>query len=141
MPTTYLGKKVDSVENSVICVIKEVPLAAWCNFSFIATTNQMRLNPFETESIRKAFRQHFHQDDHLWLFGSRVDPAKRGGDIDLYVETQLSVDQAVKAKANFVVAMWNTIGEQKIDVVLNVLVLKHHLPIYDIAKKQGIILV
>lgn len=101
----------------------------------------MRLNQRELDAICSAFHQHFNQDDHLWLFGSRVDDTKRGGDIDLYVETHTSVEQAVKAKTNFVVAIWSAIGEQKIDIVLNVLVLKHHFPIYDLAKKEGILLV
>jgi len=33
------------------------------------------------------------------------------------------------------------IGEQKIDIVINVVALKKHLPIYDEAKKTGIKLV
>jgi hypothetical protein len=42
----------------------------------------------EQDVIRNSFRQCFGGEDHLWLFGSRVNDYKRGGDIDLYVETK-----------------------------------------------------
>ena len=48
----------------------------------------MRLAVCEIESIKQAFTGSFLPNDHLWLFGSRVDDAKKGGDIDLYVETE-----------------------------------------------------
>lgn len=73
--------------------------------------------------------------ESLWLFGSRIDDKKRGGDIDLYIETHLSTEEAVKAKFKFLRLIKDEIGEQKIDVVLNVLSLNQHLPIYDIAKQ------
>ncbi|MDF3034197.1 MAG: hypothetical protein K0R76_1151 [Alphaproteobacteria bacterium] len=48
----------------------------------------MRLTMTEQDVIRNSFRQCFGGEDHLWLFGSRVNDYKRGGDIDLYVETK-----------------------------------------------------
>lgn len=41
----------------------------------------------------------------------------------------------------FLTRLEQKIGEQKIDVVLNVLALKYRLPIYEIAIKEGIRLV
>jgi hypothetical protein len=52
----------------------------------------------EQDVIRNSFRQCFGGEDHLWLFGSRVNDHKRGGDIDLYVETNLDTNQAMKSK-------------------------------------------
>jgi predicted nucleotidyltransferase len=80
--------------------------------------------------------------DHLWLFGSRADDAKRGGDIDLYVETQeTDMDRLYDKKVRFVSDMWNQMGEQKIDVIINALFNPTSLPIYKIAKETGILLV
>jgi predicted nucleotidyltransferase len=99
----------------------------------------MRLTLFEQEAIQKSFRQHFGAEDHLWLFGSRVDDSKRGGDIDLYVETMESdIAQVVKRKIAFVADLWGCIGEQKIDVVLNVLSSPYESPVYRIAKETGV---
>ena len=50
----------------------------------------MRLSIEEQKAIKDAFRVHFGREDHLWLFGSHTDDTKRGGDIDLYVETNLN---------------------------------------------------
>jgi hypothetical protein len=47
----------------------------------------MRLDPDEVHIICQSFRKYFGREDHLWLSESRVDDAKRGEDIDLYVET------------------------------------------------------
>ncbi len=48
----------------------------------------MRLTEQEKQSICEAFLRHFGKNDHLWLFGSRVDDSKKGGDIDFYIETE-----------------------------------------------------
>lgn len=46
-----------------------------------------------------------------------MDDSKRGGDIDLFIEPQETIDLFMK-KINFLVALENRIGKQKIDVVL-----------------------
>ena len=76
----------------------------------------MRLTTLEQQAILDGFEKTYGQDDHLWLFGSRIDDGKRGGDIDLYIETHLSTQEAVKAKFDFLRLLQDAIGEQKIDV-------------------------
>jgi len=78
---------------------------------------------------------------HLWVFGSRANLNARGGDIDLYVETTLSADEAVERERWFVAELYDKIGEQKIDVVLRLRSSDFHLPIYDVAREEGIQLV
>lgn len=102
----------------------------------------MRLNKNEIYVITESFKKHFGENDHLWLFGSRADPNKRGGDIDLYIETQeKDMKRALNNKLAFVNNLWLQLGEQKIDVVLRLLSYNQALPIYDVAKKEGIPLV
>ena len=76
----------------------------------------MRLNQYEINSIKKCFQTTF-QTGMIYLFGSRVDDTKKGGDIDLYIVTQDS--DKVRKKINFLTQLKNLIGEQKIDVVLS----------------------
>jgi predicted nucleotidyltransferase len=47
----------------------------------------MRLSPEQASVIRDAIAREFSPDARVWLFGSRVDDRRRGGDVDLYVET------------------------------------------------------
>ena len=75
----------------------------------------MRLSNFEKEAIIKTAKKHF-KDFELYLFGSRIDDTKKGGDIDLYFK--LSQKPDIMAKIKFLVELKNIIGEQKIDVVI-----------------------
>lgn len=73
------------------------------------------------------------------LFGSRVDKSKKGGDIDLYIETSIKdLDEAMAMESKFVQLLWDELGEQKIDVVLNRVGISKSIPIYNIAKNTGI---
>ena|SRR3989338_6390881 len=97
----------------------------------------IRLMPEEVSIIKTAFLQNFLSGDQLWLFGSRVYLEKRGGDIDLYVETQMNdYTQATAAKRKFWRIMQDLLGEQKIDIVLNYSGSKI-LPIYAVAREEG----
>jgi len=51
----------------------------------------------------------------VYLFGSRVDDTKRGGDIDLLIMSEkLSADHSNKIRWQ----LWERIGEQKIDILI-----------------------
>lgn len=106
------------------------------------TLEKIRLEPSEIVAITNNFRKCFTPDDHLWIFGSRVNLKARGGDIDLYIETTLKESQeALERQNNLLYALYEDIGVQKIDLVVNLLISPTHLPIYDIAKAEGIQLV
>ena len=102
---------------------------------------KVRLSDYDVAQIIVAFKEHFGPEDHLWLFGSRVDLTKRGGDIDLYVETVESLSSAVNRRTAFVTDLWEKIGEQRIDVVLKVATDTSDLLIYEVAKNEGVQLV
>lgn len=98
----------------------------------------MRLTPFQQQTICQNARRYFGDMTHVWLFGSRIDDTKRGGDIDLYIEPEnQDVSLLALAKLQFLRALHSTLGEQKIDVVLRSANAKS-LPIYQIAKETGI---
>lgn len=99
----------------------------------------MRLTETQQTIIRTACEQHF-PDGQCWLFGSRVDDNKRGGDIDLYIETsEIDVTNVVNAKLAFLVTLTRQLGEQKIDVVVH-RANSELLSIHQIAKQTGILL-
>ena len=99
----------------------------------------MRLTPEEIATIRHAARIHFGQDAKVWLFGSRVDDAKRGGDIDLYVETDLHhPTDLLKREINLKLELDERLGEQKIDIVVRPRTSELALPIHRVARETGI---
>lgn len=48
----------------------------------------MRLSSYQSQMISKQIHQYFGESADIWLFGSRIDDHKKGGDVDLYVEAQ-----------------------------------------------------
>jgi uncharacterized protein len=74
----------------------------------------MRLKEAEQVAILSTVK-HFDSNAGVYLFGSRVDDTKKGGDIDLLVMSdRLTTDnkRAIKMRLH------ELIGEQKIDIVL-----------------------
>ena len=54
----------------------------------------------------------------MFLFGSRVDDHKRGGDIDLLVVSDLRQNDREAAKLMAVTKSQMALGEQKIDMIV-----------------------
>ena len=105
-------------------------------------SKNLRLTSKEIETLVSSFKKFFLKDDHLWVFGSRVDSTKRGGDIDLYIESSVpEINNLVKLKIKFLVDVKMQIGEQKIDIILNHLPSKKRAGIYEEASKTGVKLV
>ncbi len=77
----------------------------------------MRLTPRYIEVIKKYFKQ-FFQDGEIYLFGSRVNDSKKGGDIDLYFVLK-DHSNLFEKKIKFLSRVKRELGEQKIDIVFN----------------------
>jgi len=93
----------------------------------------MRLNEKQLDSIKRNFKKIF-KSGKIYLFGSRVDDTKRGGDIDLYISTQNKDDLTYK-KIQFLAKVKREIGEQRIDVVFDY---GQDRLIDKIAKQEGV---
>ncbi|MFO1257724.1 MAG: nucleotidyltransferase domain-containing protein [Gammaproteobacteria bacterium] len=105
-------------------------------------SKQIRLSDREVQAIQKIFLRYFGGEDHIWLFGSRTDLSKRGGDIDLYIETKIDdLSEISDKKIKFLVDLKSEIGDQKIDIVLRRLLSHDNLPIYDEARNSGVMLI
>jgi predicted nucleotidyltransferase len=81
----------------------------------------MRLTNFEHKIIKEAFLEVFKEGD-IYLFGSRVDDTKRGGDIDLYIipKSKLSIKEIFEKRSRLRVDIQEKIGEQQIDIVVSI---------------------
>ncbi|HIP30127.1 MAG TPA: nucleotidyltransferase domain-containing protein [Sulfurospirillum arcachonense] len=95
----------------------------------------MRLSKKQHQAIKDTFLKVF-KTGNIYLFGSRVDDSKKGGDIDLYLVSTCKEDLTSK-KIDFLVKLKSIIGEQKIDVVLS---RDKTRPIEQEAIKNGILL-
>lgn len=77
----------------------------------------MRLTTFEITAINQNAKNIFGDAAKVYLFGSRIDDSKKGGDIDLYVISE-NQDNLYEKKIKFLNALEISLGEQKIDVVI-----------------------
>lgn len=77
----------------------------------------MRLDSETRREIRDAAQRFFGAE--VYLFGSRTDDSRKGGDIDLYIEVPMSADEVVRARMAMLGHLYGRIGERKIDLVVN----------------------
>jgi len=74
----------------------------------------MRLKDFEIKVLKKII-QIMDNDAKLYLFGSRADDNKKGGDIDLLVlSDKLNFGDKLKIKRY----LFKNLEEQKIDIII-----------------------
>jgi len=77
----------------------------------------MRLSKTDVDNIKSVFQDIF-TNGAIYLFGSRVDDTKKGGDIDLFVESS-DTTNLLEKKINFLVLLKQKIGDQKIDLIIS----------------------
>ena len=99
----------------------------------------MRLTDAQRTIIKAAVARTIGADSKVWLFGSRVDDNKRGGDIDLLVETKRFIPNRVSALCSLEGALVMGLGERRIDVLLND-GRASDTSLFSVAKKTGVLL-
>lgn len=57
----------------------------------------MRLDSQEIQTVRTALETIVGDRSKIWVFGSRLDDSKRGGDLDLLIESDATVDALTRA--------------------------------------------
>ena len=101
----------------------------------------MRLSPQQTETIKRFTQHHFGEDAEVWLFGSRVNNEKRGGDYDFLIETSVNQpDIIIEHKITMIAELQSTpnFEDEKIDLIVKRRNSSFDMPIYGVAKKEGI---
>ncbi len=93
----------------------------------------MRITATQRAAIRSATTEYFGPQVQVWLFGSRADDAKRGGDVDLYVEP--AQENTLISTLRCKIAL-----EDSLDLHVDLIVKEpgKDKPIYQLAKTKGV---
>lgn len=76
---------------------------------------RIRLTEFEISQIKKVSMNIFKENCRVWIFGSRTDPLLKGGDIDIYIETDFSSkEEVISKKLEFLVELKKKLGNKKL---------------------------
>ena len=99
----------------------------------------MRLMPREIAAIDLAARECFAPRSTVRLFGSRLDDARRGGDIDLLIEPPmpLSPHDLVERRNRFIARLYRLLGERQIDVLIVPADVPDERPVVRAARREG----
>jgi predicted nucleotidyltransferase len=91
----------------------------------------MRLTDHEKKAILDAVKT-VDRGAAVWLFGSRTDDSKKGGDIDIAI---LSQHMGLWDKIHVRQKIEDALGEQKIDIVLSQ---DGSSPFFTLAQSEGV---
>ncbi len=97
----------------------------------------MRLKPKIRQQIVQCAKQYFGDNSKLYLFGSRVYDDKKGGDIDIFVESTHNIDMQIQI--NFLRDIYKNVTERKVDLIIKTPFTEDR-PIFCTAKEEGILL-
>jgi predicted nucleotidyltransferase len=101
----------------------------------------MRLTPSQAKLVKEAVDHHFGPQARVWIFGSRTDDSRRGGDFDFYVETDLDDPAEVIDRKLGLLSQLHACPDfegEKIDLLIKPALPGPYPPIYEAARRQGV---
>ena len=99
----------------------------------------MRLTTEQVQAIRHAAQRVLGSDARVSVFGSMALDDRKGGDIDLFFETDASLANRAKVICQLHGALTLALGDRKIDVILKD-ANTPPAPVFEIAKRTGVLL-
>ena len=99
----------------------------------------MRLSQEHIRALKRLAEEEAGPSARLRLFGSRLDDAARGGDVDLLLELDAPGAHPAPLIARLAARASRAMDGRKVDVLLLAPTLMRQ-PIHDIAQRQGILL-
>ena len=78
----------------------------------------MRLPATQSQMLKQQFADELGGDCEVWLYGSRVDDAARGGDVDLLVRSPRPLQRKVWLAARLAARAERLFDGRKVDVLL-----------------------
>lgn len=97
----------------------------------------MRLSEHQARTIAQIART--LAGESVRLFGSRLDDAARGGDIDLLIESPQPIEHPAMLAAQIEARLVLALGERKFDVLLGAPNLREQA-IHTLARREGVVL-
>jgi predicted nucleotidyltransferase len=98
---------------------------------------RIRLKDEEIEIIKEVAIEIFGEDAKVYIFGSRVDLTKKGGDIDIFIETQKEV--SLNQEIEFLAKLELKGIERSVDVLIKAKN-RDNKPIFEEAKRTGVLI-
>lgn len=96
----------------------------------------MRLTDQQIQIIRQLAQQVAGSQSRVRVFGSRLDDAAKGGDLDLMLELPEPVDNPALIAAQMSARVSRAMHGRKVDVLLSAPNLMR-LPIHEVAFREG----
>ena len=84
-------------------------------------SREVRLSQEEKTRLSALFRMYLAQypDAAVYLFGSRVHPVQRGGDLDMLIISHGAARNAYELSKKLRVAIKEQLGDQRVDIVVS----------------------
>lgn len=101
----------------------------------------MRLTEAQKRVVKAVVKDVFGSDAEVFVFGSRIDDSRRGGDYDFLVTTSMAdPDLLIDRKLHCLARLHGTVefDEEKIDLVVLSAIPGAKLPIHEVALREGI---
>ena len=95
----------------------------------------MRISNAQSSLLKETIRS-FLPSAKVYLFGSRADDKKRGGDIDILIVGERTL--SLQEKRDIKISFYKKFGEQKIDLVS--FENENPAPFKQIAESEGVLL-
>lgn len=105
----------------------------WC----IKMKNKVRLTEKEITIIKETAKEIFGSDAKVYIFGSRAVLNKKGGDIDIYIETDKKT--SLQDELKFLAKLEIKGIERKVDLVVKN-PYKKEKSIFKEAKEKGVLI-
>jgi predicted nucleotidyltransferase len=88
------------------------------------------------QTIRDVVSRECGSAAQAWLFGSRLDDARRGGDVDLLIELDNPVERPALLSARLSALISRSLGGRRVDVLLSAPNLTRQA-VHRVAEEQG----
>ena len=99
----------------------------------------MRLTQDQVQAIRHAAQRVLGAGAQVSVFGSMALDDRRGGDIDLFFETDARFTNRAQVLCQLHGALTLALGDRKIDIILKD-ANTPSAPVFEIAKRTGVLL-
>jgi predicted nucleotidyltransferase len=93
----------------------------------------MRISTLEIDNLLRSVKS-IDRNALVYLFGSRTDNHKKGGDIDIAILSKLvNLKEKIEIRYNF----YQAFGEQKLDLLI---VSDENMPFWQVVKDEAVLL-